>query len=306
MSQRRFRKLFLDSRFAQEGLGNDITFQLPQQVVTQQGDAVCVSGLTMPNVYQTVMLGFNDVLYYMTTGPDPNFPATSTYPTGNWYCAYRLQPAQYDGPGLAAEVAHALIQSGRGDPSPTVTYNATTGTLSVAVSDASKYGIEIFPMNRLQSPAWQSNIWNLWAPYCYRGAGSLTLDPNNLCAANSIVNMPPQANVVGLSVSTRFDTGIINLAPVQQVYIHCSLFDSSSLCMNGAQDVIALVPVNDAWGAVIVWQPYSPLETEAIHLGDSVINTIRFQFKDAFGTPLPMSPTAGVFIQLTLLELPTM
>ncbi len=106
MSQRRFRKLFLDSRFAQEGLGNDITFQLPQQVVTQKGDAVCVSGLTMANSFQTIMLGFNDVLYYRTTGPDPNFPATSTYQTGNWYCAYRMLPAQYDGPGLAAEAQH--------------------------------------------------------------------------------------------------------------------------------------------------------------------------------------------------------
>ena len=41
MSQRRFQKLYLDSRFAQEGLGSDITFQLPQQVLTTRGDAVC-------------------------------------------------------------------------------------------------------------------------------------------------------------------------------------------------------------------------------------------------------------------------
>ncbi len=51
MSQRRFQKAFFDSRYAQDGLGSDLTFELPQQVVTQKGDGVCVSGLTMPNVF---------------------------------------------------------------------------------------------------------------------------------------------------------------------------------------------------------------------------------------------------------------
>ena len=307
MSQRRFRKLYLDSRFAQEGLGSDITFQLPQQVVTTRGDAICVSGLTMPNVYQSVMAGFNDILYYMTSGPDPDWPATHTYnPTGQWYCAYRMQPAQYDGPGLAAEVQHALVQSGRGDPNPSVVYNSSKGTITVTVSDPSKYALEIFPMNQLQSARWKSIRWDLNAPNCFHGANSLTMNQSSLCAANSLLNMDPAGNISGIYSTTTFDTGIINLAPVQQVYIHSSLNDSSSLCMNGAQDVIAVIPVSDAWGSVVTWTPYGPLDTEAIRLDDGVINTIRFQFTDAYGVLLPMSPTASVFLQLTLLELPTM
>ena len=88
MSQRRFRKLNLDSRFATGGLGSDISFELPQQIITSRGDGVCVTGLSMANVYKTVNYGWNDLLYYRTSGPDPDWPATHTYnPTGNWFCA---------------------------------------------------------------------------------------------------------------------------------------------------------------------------------------------------------------------------
>ena len=75
--------------------------------------------------------------------------------------------------------------------------------------------------------------------------------------------------------------------------------------MDGSQDVIAVIPVDASWGAVIVWQPYGSLETASIRLYDSVINTISFRFTDAYGRLLPMSPTASVYIQLTFIELET-
>jgi hypothetical protein len=56
---------------------------------------------------------------------------------------------------------------------------------------------------------------------------------------------------------------------------------------------------------VISYTPYDALEIEAVRLEDGVINTIHFNITDAEGTLVPMDPTSSWFIQLCILELPT-
>jgi hypothetical protein len=70
--------------------------------------------------------------------------------------------------------------------------------------------------------------------------------------------------------------------------------------------VLAVIPVNENWGSVVSWQPFSPLEAEAVRLEEGVLTRINIRFTDHVGRPLPMDNTSHTFIQLTLLQLPTM
>jgi hypothetical protein len=65
-------------------------------------------------------------------------------------------------------------------------------------------------------------------------------------------------------------------------------------------------PVNENWGSVVSWQPFSPLDAEAVRLEEGVLTRINIRFTDHVGRPLPMDNTSHTFIQLTLLQLPTM
>jgi hypothetical protein len=100
--------------------------------------------------------------------------------------------------------------------------------------------------------------------------------------------------------------GSSTLAPISQLYVHTNVSDYSSLSCTGAQDIIAVIQVTENYGAVRpLYIVESPLDTEAIRLEDGLLSTLRFSFKDRYGTPVPFPPTTSVYISLTILELPT-
>jgi hypothetical protein len=84
-------------------------------------------------VYKTIhVLDYNDRLYFGLKA-QPDFPATSTERDRETFCCYRLLPAQYDGPGLAAAIQDAFTKAQLdGDP-PTVSYSYADGSLHIAV-----------------------------------------------------------------------------------------------------------------------------------------------------------------------------
>jgi hypothetical protein len=298
MARNRIRKLYLDSAFATEGAGSDITFQLPQQVVTAKGDALALTAMSFPNVFGTVISNFNDLIYYSTYGPNPDFPATSDRRQTSWYCCFPLQAQQYTGEGLAAEIQHALTLSEYGDQSPIVTYNAATGRIHVEVSDRDQFAYEFFTLAQLMDPHWRDYAWN--QPSIHKFAG-LPLDPNNLRALNGYLGVDPDVG----GPSLAWDLGPVNLAPIQQLYVHSNVTDYSTMTSTGSLDVIAVIPVDQNYGSVIHYIPWTPLEPDAIRLEDGVLTTIKFTFTDKYRVPVPMPPGANVYIGLTILELPT-
>jgi hypothetical protein len=212
------RKLYLDSRLA-EGSGSDISFELPRQIPTRKGDAIALTGAGFSNVFQTIMAGFNDVLYYWTSGQNPQYPDHSQISTGQWLCAYQLTPGQYTGEALGAEIKRVLTLSGHGDPNPSVTYDSTTGKYTIALSNTStdlRYSIGIFAQSQLESAAWQRDVWyNLFDDWLVRGPGSVNFNPLN--SANSLLNCPPA--FFAYMPQGRQVTGVLNLAPIRELYI---------------------------------------------------------------------------------------
>jgi hypothetical protein len=183
-----------------------------------------------------VTAGYNDRLYYCTLGHEGDVSVT-------YRCCYLLLPGTYTGDSLAAEVQRALTLSGKGDQSPAVTYNAATGKIHVEASDA-MYRFQIPSMAQLQDPAFIDGFWLAPTnPTLQDGPDSLPLDRNNLRAANATLNMPSNDG------DSSLDTGVVNLAPIQQLYVHTNVSDYSSLTATGSQDVLAVIQVTENFGS---------------------------------------------------------
>ena len=71
------RKIYIDSKF---GIGppNDFTVELPLQITTTTEQGVVLGQFSIPNVFGSVMAGYNDRLYWRVDGVD----APQTIQTG--------------------------------------------------------------------------------------------------------------------------------------------------------------------------------------------------------------------------------
>ena len=155
--------------------------------------------------------------------------------------------------------------------------------------------IMIFDPSLLDSPRWLADEW--FAPK-YNRLGQ-ALRPGDLRSANHIA-WGPQA------FSTDFLTYHLDLSGIREVYVHCSVSDNMTLSISGMRDVIGCVQIDESWGSVITYRPYSLADQDIIPLQDGVLGpTMRFYLTDAYGKPLPVGQSY-VFIQLSIVPLNTM
>jgi hypothetical protein len=280
------RRLFLDSRFA-EGTPGDFTFQLPRDVVTKRGQVLALGAISFPNHFETIGYGFNDILYFEKL-------ALGSSPPARYQCAFRITPGQYDGPAFATELSRVLSQ-GPADQHVVATYLPQQGAIRVACSVQSSYQLRIYRMQDVQSPDWLFHEWF--------GEGSFPqgelFDVGNPCAANALLPSPNEPRA-------QFDTNNIDITGcLREVYVHCSISDNGSLSSCGAMDVLAVIPLLEAWGSVVNWRPYGPIDSQSIVLQDGALSTIRFYLMDAYNRPLPLTESY-VFLELSILDVPTM
>ena len=95
-----------------------------------------------------------------------------------------------------------------------------------------------------------------------------------------------------------FQTGVIDLSPMQEVYLHCSLASNRTLHVNGARDCIARIPIDVGYGEVVAYRHLGP--TDALSSCDMHFRTVRFQLRDWAGN---LAPTGSfVVIELCFLD----
>ena len=95
-----------------------------------------------------------------------------------------------------------------------------------------------------------------------------------------------------------FQTGPSDLAPMREVYLHCSLASNRTLHVNGARDCIARIPIDVPYGDVVAYRHLGP--TDALSSSDIHFRTIRFQLRDWVGN---LAPTGSfVVIELCFLD----
>ena len=203
-----------------------------------------------------------------------------------------IAPGTYTGADFATQLQSTLsFGAATTGNTPTCTYIPDEGVVRIQGSKA----IMIFDPSLLDSPRWLADEW--FAPK-YNRLGQ-TLNPGDLRSANHIA-WGPQA------FSTDFLTYHLDLSGIREVYVHCSVSDNMTLSISGMRDVIGCVQIDESWGSVITYRPFSLADQDIIPLQDGVLGpTMRFYLTDAYGKPLPIGQSY-VFIQLSIVPLNTM
>ena len=228
--------------------------------------------------------------------PTPSFQATwsTDIESPSAFIDYNIcnliAPGAYTGATFATQLQSALnYENATTGNTVTCTYQPDDGVIRVQSTRA----LVIFDPNLLGNLRWQADEW--FAPK-YRRLGTV-MNPSDLRMANHIAYGGPDFD---------FLTYPLDLSGIREVYIHSSISDNGTLSISGMRSCICVVQVDESWGSVITYRPFSLADSDVIRLQDGTLGpTIRFWLTDYLGRPLPI--TEGyVFLQLSIVPLNTM
>ena len=199
-----------------------------------------------------------------------------------------IAPGAYTGATFATQLQSTLnFDNATTGNNVTCTYQAHDGTVRV---QSSKPLVRFSP-NLLSSPRWQAD--ERFAPKCQRlGA---VMNPSDLRMANHIAS----------GGGTDFMTHPLDLSGIREEYIHSSISDTGTLSVSSMRSCVCVVQVDESWGCVITYRPFSLADADVIRLqGGTLGPTSRLWLTDYLGEPLPI--TEGyVFLQLSIVPLNT-
>ena len=115
------------------------------------------------------------------------------------------------------------------------------------------------------------------------GAGSQSM--------NALLNFPA---VYPFSGYRRFVTGPVDLTPLREICLHCTLSQNQTLHLNGACDCIARIPID----VDVALRHLGP--SDAISCSDCHFRTIRFQLRDWTGGLVPVG--SFVVVEICFLD----
>ena len=73
--------------------------------------------------------------------------------------------------------------------------------------------------------------------------------------------------------SYSITTGIVDLSPLREVYLHSSLASNRTLHVNGSNDCIARIPIDVGYGEIVTYRHLGP--TDALSSSDLHFRTVR-------------------------------
>ena len=122
-------------------------------------------------------------------------------------------------------------------------------------------------------------------------------DPGtHLLSINTLLNMP--AKFPNATWLANFQTGVADLSPVREVYLHSPLANNRALHVNGSRDCIARIPIDVNYGEVVSYRYLGP--TDAISCSDAHFRSISFQLRDYAGNIMPTGSL--IVIELAFLD----
>ena len=271
------KKLFLDSRYKVSGTDADFLIELPVDIDCTRTSPFFLSSCSFANAYQTVTQ-FNNLLYFFViiVGGIPG----GGNPLQLWIT--QVPPGSYTPQTLAPVLQAAL---GTID---TVTWQPATGTYSIELQHQ-----DVLPSSYVIPNYTEIDTWfNYFHADVIAPAGvQYVPGVSKQQSINTLLNMPI-SYPAGQGYS--FQTGIIDLSPMREVYLHCSLASNRTLHVNGARDCIARIPIDVAYGEVVAYRHLGP--TDALSSSDIHFRTIRFQLRDWAGN----LATTGSFVVIEL------
>ena len=258
------RRLYIDSRYKVSGSDSDFVIGLPVDVDCTRTSSFFVSSCSFANVFPTVTLE-NNKFYFVRKN--------STTDQYTLYIA-TLPRGAYTPTSLAAAIKAATgFQS--------VTWDPDVGTF-VVVFAASPANItwqitayeDLDTIARDRAALGQLTVvdvtTSLIIPYP-------TDDKQE--SINALLNMPTFSNGgVNPWSNTSATTGIVDLAPLREIYLHCSLVNNRTLHVNGSRDCLARIPIDVAFGETVQYRHFGP--PDALSCADQHFRTLSFQIRD--------------------------
>ena len=272
------RKIFIDSRYKVSGTDSDFVVELPKDVDCTRTSSFFLASCSLANTYSTITAG-NNLFYYFIKNPAQAviLICVAPLPLGTY------TPATL-GVAIAAAIAPLGVQS-------TWAFNDGTGTYTVTWTSTFENWLFVPTYTEIDSFVTSLQALN---------GVSTSLVPftrgPKYQSVNAMLNV--QQHFPAPIWYTPFNTGIADLVPVREVYLHSSLANNKTLHVNGSSDAIARIPVDVGFGEMIVYRHLGP--TDAISCSDVHFRTIAFQLRDWVGNLLPTG--SYVVIELCFLE----
>jgi len=286
------RKLFIDSRYKVSGTDVDFTVELPADIDCTRTSSFFVASCNFANTFQTATPNNNKFYYFMV---DYNNFSYVLYVT-------TVAPGNYQDPTAFAAALKASIIG----QDSSITWNTSVGTFTIdfQAQAQGRYAYMVPAASDIDT-----SVGYLTAPGAAPG-GFQVYDlalgrtipftrGGKMQSINTILNMPSQAGQWIVYKTTPFQIGIVDLAPVREVYLHSSLANSRTMHLNGARDCIARIPIDVDFGQVVTYRHLGP--TDALSCSDFHFRTIRFTLRDWSGNLVPQ-PFSFVVIELCFLD----
>ena len=280
MAVRLVRKLFIDSRYKVSGTDEDCLIELPNDVDCTRTSSFFVASCSFANTYQT-LTSFNNKLFSVFIDVSgivkpPYRLVVSSIPQGN-YTPDTFGPA---------------LKTALGDGCLSVTWNATLGNFNIQFRNTGTLQPQYIIPNSNEIDAIVRQLGtNISTDVGY-------VPGNKFQSVNTLLNMATILPMPLIYGAYSIATGVVDLSPLREVYLHSSLASNRTLHVNGSTDCIARIPIDVGYGEIVTYRHLGP--TDALSCSDLHFRTVRFQLRDWAGN---LAPTGSfVVIELCFLD----
>jgi hypothetical protein len=180
-------------------------------------------------------------------------------PVTRFAAAVKLPEGQYVGSILAG-----ILQD--------VIHNTFGGTIAVIWNENA--GRFVFTFDRdiwlptgdeIRNASWKANKWDPYSSFQYY--------TGNARDFNSQLNLPPS------TFTRNITTGVVDLLPYREVFLHSSLTNFHTLKANGEKDCLLRVPVDAGYGEIINFRNFGGAEN-AIAASDKHFRQLTWTLRD--------------------------
>jgi hypothetical protein len=226
----------VDSRFRTRGTPTDFQIALPITVEFPEGTVAYVSAVSFPNSWYNVDSDISDRLYVIET-------RTVGGASQRRCRALQIPAGQYTSLSLPTAIAAALnTNSSLAGMLYQVDYLNSRGSLRIQLATApggttdASARFQLPSEDELASPNWSSVNWTGVAD---------AYDTTNPDAMTDLLRLPTVS-----APTTILETGLLNVSPIDCVYLRSNLSNFDTLGPRGERDIIQRIPVDVGYGLV--------------------------------------------------------
>ena len=262
MSELKFRKIHIDSRFKSSGTHSQFEYNLTEAMDTPENTYCFCDNVCIPHSFNSVDAS-NQYLYLAER--DSN----------NTYSVRRLEiPSQnYSGPALKAALLTALntnLPSGI-SPNYLVTHTLSTNVIGIAAPVTSVFHI----LTDDEIEMYDNALY--------------VINKNDPRSMNGVLGNREGGTATraqDYTYTAAYFSKFLDLLNHHNIYVHSSLASFSTLGPKGQSDIICKVPVSSNYGTTIHHNVSSA--QDFCDVGKRSISAISFSIRDAYGHPIDL------------------